>query len=173
LSIFGEDFLAGFFEDDTTKKPVVAQAVAAAVPAPVVPAAIVPQTPAVVIVPEPAKVPAEIINEVDADDVTEAILPAEIPSAENTGEKLVETVTDMEAAASMPEKVEVTVPEKIESVSEVVAPVASTDVLTNEVPAASEVPAVVAPVKETSEEEGLLEGLVNTLILDDGDDGKY
>lgn len=162
--------MAGFFEDDTTKKPTVA----AIVPAVVTSAPVV----------TPAKIPVEVLtNEVEpvlANEVPLIVVPVE------TGEKVAETVTDLETAATMPEKVEV-MPETVNEVlpiaeGEILEPAAS-EIVAAEVPAVlaqtatvpeSPVAAVAAtPVKATSEEEeGLIEGIVNTLILDDDADGK-
>lgn len=152
-------------EDETTKKPVVAAAVAAVTAAP-----IVADKPAAVVVPEPVK------EEIPVEVVPEEFTPTE-PYVND--EKVAEVVTEA------PEKVV-----ESDAVNEVV-PAASNDVpvvepvLTGEVvpsvpavvadsPVAAVVPAVTsAPVKATSEEEdGLIEGIVNTLILDDGEDGK-
>lgn len=161
--------MAGFFEDDTTKKPVVA----AVVPA------VVTSAPVVI----PAKIPVEVLtNEVEpalANEIPLPVVPVE------TGEKVAETVTDLETAATMPEKVGV-MPETVNEVvpiveGEILEPAAS-EIVVAEVPTvvtqtvtAPESPAAVAstPVKATSEEEeGLIEGIVNTLILDDDADGK-
>lgn len=172
----GEEFLAGFFEDETTKKPVVA-AVAAVAP-------VVTQAPVVV----PAKVPTEVLtNEIVpavAGDATLAVVPVE---AVATGEKVAETATDLETAATMPEKVEV-MPETVNEVlpvveGEILEPAAS-EIVVAEAPAVvtqavtvaeTPVAAVAAtPVKATSEEEeGLIEGIVNTLISDDDADGEH
>lgn len=100
-------------------------------------------------------------------------------------EKVAETVADLETAASVPEKVEV-IPETLNEVmpvveAEILETAASENVVA-EIPVVvaqtatapeSPVAAVVAtPVKATSEEEeGLIEGIVNTL-LDDDTDGK-
>lgn len=161
--------MAGFFDDDTTRKPIVAAPVVVQQAVPVV-APIAP----------PAKVPTEVLtNEV----VPLAI--AENAIADSTGEKLAEPVPDLETAASVPEKVE-SVPESVNEIipvveEEILEPVAS-EIVVSELPAivtqAASVPesplpvaavASPAPVKQTSEEEeGLIEGIVNTLI----DDGK-
>lgn len=163
--------MAGFFDDETTKKPVVA--------APVVVQQAVPDIPFVAPIVPPAKFPAEVlINEVAP------LAVAENAIADSTGEKLAEQVPDLETAATVPEKVE-SVPESVNEIipvveGEILEPAAS-EIVASELPAivtqAASVPespvaAIVssAPVKQTSEEEeGLIEGIVNTLILDDGD----
>lgn len=144
-------------DDDTTKKPVVPAVVAEVVTS----APVVAEKPAVV-VPEPVKT--EEVSEVPV-EANEIVAPVE---AQND-EKVAEVVTEV-----MPEKVEA-----VEAVNEV-APVVESDTVVAPVVAevASQAPVVLAdapaatPVKATSEEEGLLEGIINTLAFDDADDGK-
>jgi hypothetical protein len=152
----GEELLSEFLEDDTTKKPVAAPVVPVVTAAP-----IAADIPAVV---EPVK-----------EEVVEAVIADEVPVTEVTvnDEKVAEPTTDVVTA----EKVE------SDSVNEVVPVETVVETLTSElVPevaadTASVVPVVtsapVAPVKATSEEEeSLIDGIVNTLVFDDTDDGK-
>jgi len=171
--------LAGFFEDDTTKKPVIPVAPAAV---PVVVQAI--QEPAVII-PEPVKAP---IADAVVPEVSEAALNVvAIETPVETGEKIAEPIVEVvEVAEIAPEKLDAEIAAIEAAENEILAPAASEIALTNEIPAAAvvaaqpeavvatapeSVVAAVAPVKQTSEEEeGLIEGIVNTLILDDGEE---
>lgn len=175
----GEGIFSGFFEDDTTKKPV---------PAPAVVPAVVAETPVTVAVPAvPAKVPEEVLtNEVIPVVVmTEApleVVPVEVVAP--TDEKVAEQAPE---AAAVPEKIEalaVTANEVIPVVEAEILEPAASEIVVAEVPVAV-TPAVVAiqetvapaavtaPVKATSaEEEGLIEGIVNTFIEDDGTEGE-
>lgn len=166
FAAFGEELFAGFFDDDvTTKKPIIA----APALVPVVPEA----APAII----PAKVPEVISNEV-IPVAPLSVVPAE-PVVVLTGEKVAEQVADLEIASTVPVKVEL-IPEALNEVVEVVEegglePAAS-EIVVSEVPVgvtqAATIGAspVAAPVKQSSEEEeGLIEGIVNTLI-DDGED---
>ena len=213
---FGEEFFAGFFEDDTTKKPavipavpvapiaVVAQAVPVApiVPvvlkapiAPIVPVVLkAPIVPAVPVVPVEtisqvplAVVPvkaSEIINLVITDikkPVESAIDDISFDDNENevdvvqpiinivaTGEKIAEVPVKEEVLEVSPlAPVKIVVPEAPVAENEIIAPIVSDaveTVLTGEVAA----PAVVKPVV-VDEEEGLIEGIVNTFIGEDDD----
>lgn len=161
----GEEFFAGILEDETTKKPVVAAPVVTVTSAP-----IVADKPAVVAV-EPVKeevVPVEVIEEFTATEpyindekvaevITEAV-PEKVVESDAVNEVVPPTANDVPVVEPM------LVGEVVPSVPAVVA----------DSPVAAIVPAVTsAPVKATSEEEdGLIEGIVNTLILDDGDDGE-
>lgn len=158
--------MAGFFDDEpSTKKPV------PAVVAPVIPEV------AVAAVEAPAKLPAEVLtNEVEpviANEAPLSVVPVEVAA---TDEKIAEQVAESEAAV-VPETVNEVLP-VVEG--EILEPAAS-EIVVSEVPVAitatvpeSPVAAVVsAPVKQTSEEEeGLIEGIVNTLIEDDDTEGK-
>ena len=201
---FGEELFAGFFEDDTTKKPAVIPAVpvapvaaiAQAIPvAPVAPIAPVvlkaPIVPAVPVIPVAtiSKVPLavipvqapEIINLVMSDvkkPVESAIDDISFDENENevdvikpivnviaTGEKIAEIPVKeevLEVAASAPVKIQV--PEAPVAENEIIAPIAVETVLTGEVavPVTDAIKPVVA-----DEEEGLIEGIVNTFIGDD------
>lgn len=153
FAAIGEEFLAGFFEDDTTKKPVVAA---------VAPLAAVAAAPAV-----PAKqpTPAEILTNEVIPEAPLSVIPVEVVS--ENGEKLVEPVADIIEA--VPEKVEVmtTLNDPIPVVEGEVLETASSEVIAPVVAAVAspETPAA-APVKADSEEEGLIEGIVNTFIGD-------
>lgn len=156
FAALGEELLAGFFDDETTKKPVVA---------PVAVQAIVPEVPAVVALPTaPAKAPEVLTSEV-VPTVTSplAVVPVE------TGEKLAQ-----EALAVPAELTNEIVPVVEGEILEETA----SNIIASEIPAIAAVvtPAalvaeptvaavVAAPVKQTSEEEeGLIEGIVNTFI---------
>lgn len=176
FAALGEELLAGFFEDDTPKKPAVVT------PAAVVPAvvqAVVAETP-VVAPAVPAKAPVAVLtNEVEPTTVNEAplsVVPVEtiVP----TGEKLAEQVADPESNTMVAE----TANEIIPVVEGEVLETAASEIVASEVPVAvtqtvsvpeSPIAAVAStPVKQTSEEEeGLIEGIVNTLISDDDTDG--
>lgn len=173
FAALGEELFAGFFDDETTKKPVVAA---------VVPAVVVPAAPVAAVA--PAKAPEILSNEiipVVVSEVPVAVIPVETVAP--GGEKLAEQVSDLETAATMPEKVDVlpgTVNEVLPVVDGVILEPAASEIAVSEVPAVvasaatapeATVAAVAAsPVKQASEEEeGLIEGIVNTLILDDGE----
>lgn len=115
------------------------------------------------------------------------IVPVEIVTAAPveevvvSDEKIAEPIADLETAATMPEKTEV-MPETMNEVlpvveGEILEPAAS-EIVVAEAPVVSvtqAAPVAVAAVaattvKQTSEEEeGLIEGIVNTLIDDDAD----
>lgn len=195
---FGEELFAGFFEDDTTtKKPAVIPAVtvapvaALAIPvAPVAPIApVVLKAPVVPVVPVatismvplavvPVQAP-EIINLV----ISDVKKPAEsaiddISFDENENEvddvqPIINIIPTGEKIAEIPVKeevLEIQVPDAPVAENEIVAPIVSDavdTVLTGEV-AAPVTAAVVKPVV-ADEEEGLIEGIVNTFIGDDDD----
>lgn len=162
FAAFGEELFAGFFDDDvTTKKPVIA--------------AVVPLLTESAPVVAPAKIPEVISNEI-IPVAPLSVVPVE-PTVALTGEKVAEQVTDLETAATVPVKVEV-MPETVNEIlpvveGEILEPAAS-EIVVSEIPVAVTPAAVVAaiaaaPVKQSSEEEeGLIEGIVNTLI-DDGE----
>jgi hypothetical protein len=188
LFTLGEGIFSGFFEDDTPKKPV---------PSPAVVPAVIPEAPVVVPAPVvPVVVPAKV--EVLSNELIPVIVMTEAPMAvvpieavAPTDEKVAEQTEELEVAATMPEKVETVKPveyifeiipngsegEALEqAASEIVAaeiPVAVTQTAAVETPATPVAAIATTPVKATSaEEEGLIEGIVNTLI-DDGTDGKF
>lgn len=202
---FGEELFAGFFEDDTTKKPAVIPAVpvapVAAISQSIPVAPIAPITPVVLKAPIVAAVPVipvatitkvplavipiqapEIINTVVSDvkkPVESAIDDISFDENENevdviqpivnivaTGEKIAEIPVKEEVLEVAPVKIQL--PETPVSENEIVSPIVSEaieTVLTGEVaPAAAA--SVVKPVV-ADEEEGLIEGIVNTFIGDD------
>lgn len=129
-------------------------------------------TAAPVIPPAPVKVAEEVL--------TNEIVPTDIP---------VEVVTSSGEKVAA-EVVEVATPEKVEVVSEIANDVvpegealetAASEIIVAQAPIVAATPVATvpespvaavaaAPVKATSEEEeGLIEGIVNTLILEDGD----
>lgn len=151
--------MAGFFEDDTTKKPVVAA---------VAPLAIATAAPVV-----PAKEPttAEILTNEIVPETPLNVVPVEIVS--ENGEKLAEPVADLIEA--VPEKIEVmtTLNDPIPVVEGEVFETAASEVVAPVV-ASVAVPETPAPVKANSEEEeGLIEGIVNTFIGDGKRSKKY
>lgn len=123
----------------------------------------------------PAKAPEILTNEIVPAPL--AVVPI-ANSVVPTGEKLAEPVTDFEAAAAAPASNEV-MPVVPVVADEILEPAAS-GLVVSEVPAVvaetpvSPVAAVAAaPIQQSSEEddgpEGLIEGLVNTFTLEDGE----
>jgi hypothetical protein len=144
-------------EDDTTKKPVV----------PTVAPIIVTVAP-IVAADKPVSIIVPVVQEpVKAEEVEIAVEANEIvaPIEAQNDEKVAEIVTEM-----MPDKMEV-----IEIVNDIV-PAVESETIVAVVPevVASQAPLadspVTTPTKATSEEEGLLEGIINTLAFDDADD---
>lgn len=144
-------------EDDTTKKPVVPVV-------PVVPTTSAPIADEVLSVVEPVK-----------EEVVETVVADETPATD------IPVVNDEKVAE--PTTADVMTAEKVESdaVNEIVPVEAVAEALTGEsvtpevvADAVPSVPVVTAaPVKATSEEEeSLIDGIVNTLVFDDADDGK-
>lgn len=172
---FGGDFFSDILEDDTTKKPTLAPIIPTIVSSVVTSAPIIADKPAVI---EPVKAPViipveTVVNDIVSVEVNEIVAPNE--NVVQSDEKIVEPV--VEAGTMMP-----LVPEKNESTNEIVSPIESDSVATveglaSEVITQASIPdvPVVGPTKATSEEEGLLEGIINTLTFDDAedDDGKY
>jgi hypothetical protein len=171
---FGEDFFADILEDDTTKKPTVAPVPSVVGSSVVTSAPIIADKPAVI---EPVKAPVIIpveatVNDVVPVEANEIVAPIE--NVVQSDEKIAEPA--IEAETMMP-----LVPEKNESTNEIVSPIESDSTAPVETVATevisqapiSDTPAI-APTKATSEEEGLLEGIINTLTFDDAedDDGK-
>lgn len=188
----GEGIFSGFFEDDTTKKPVPAAAIVLA-PATVLAQAAVPVVAPVapVVAPVvPGKAPEEpLSNEIiPVVVVTEApaplaVIPVEVEVVAPTDEKVAEQTPELEVIAPTAEKIEAvamaeTANEIIPVVEGEILEPAASEIIVAELPVtqaavASETPVVATtPIKATSaEEEGLIEGIVNTLI-DDGTDGE-
>lgn len=154
--------MSEILEDDTTKKPAT---VAPAVAAVVTSSPFVAEKPVVIAEPvkETAITPAETIaNE---------IIPVEVSTIADLAQNDEKLAEPIEAETMMP------MPEKVDAVAEPVkaesdAPVTVVETLANEV--VSQAPLADAPVatptKATSEEEGLLEGIINTLTFDDAED---
>lgn len=114
------------------------------------------------VVPAKQPTPAEILTNEVVPETPLNVVPVEVVS--ENAEKLVEPVADVVEA--LPEKVEVmtTLNDPIPVVEGEVLETASSEVVAPVVAAvASPAP---APVKDASEEEGLIEGIVNTFIGD-------
>ena len=152
FAAIGEELLAGFFDDETTKKPVVPAVVA----------------------PTPAKAPEVSTNEIVPAPLS--VVPIE-NSVAPTDEKIAEQVPDLEVAAD-PAAVNEVNQVGLAAAEEILQPAAS-EIIVSEIPAViAQTPVspaeTVAPVADDLSEEddgpeGLIEGLVNTFTLEDGD----
>lgn len=142
---------------------------------PEVVSAIVPEQPAAA----PAKAPEVLTNEVVpavvASETPLSVVPVE--NAVNTDEKIAEQVVDPEVTANeISPVVPAVAEESLEpAASEIVS--SSVPAIAAQTPVTPVTPAVVADaVQQSSEEddgpEGLIEGLVNTFTLEDGEDGE-
>lgn len=160
FAALGEEILAGFFDDETTKKPIV--------PAAITP--VISELPAAVV---PAKAPEVLTNEivpaVVASEVPVAVVPIE-NAVVPTDEKIAEQVIDIAVAPAVNEA-------NVVAAEEILEPSAS-EIVISEVPAVVSTPlSPVSPVQELAADasdeddgpEGLIEGLVNTFTIEDGD----
>jgi hypothetical protein len=151
-------------EDDTaTKKPAVPAVVAEVVTS----APIVADKPLASIVPEPVK--EEVVLSESPVVENNEIIPVEVVN----DEKVAEAITEVEITPTSSPVVETA--NEVSAVVESDSPATPEAVLSvvSQTPLADQAASVSTPTKATSEEEGLLEGIINTLTFDDeGEDGK-
>lgn len=166
MAAFGEELLAGFFDDDApAKKPVAEAAAIPVTPAAAVaaPAPVAPVAPVVAVVPVVADAVSTPLR--NASDVVEpmVVVPAKLEEVTELPVAVVEEAHSDAVSVAENEILELAASEPV--AAEVAAVAAETPVVAPVAAALATEPVV----KDTSEEEDLIEGVVNALIEDDGE----